>query len=223
MRGNADLVGRVLRRFRAVGVLTLVELMLLLECSRRTVQRYLRKWGCLTSFNGNGSHYALPCSARFDRHGLWQCGEARFSRHGNLVRTVVGVVRDSSAGLTAAELGTLLGVDAHSFISRFRAHPELHRERLQGRFVYFAADGVVREGQVAARHRLAEAVPNLVDSEAVAVLVALVKRPGSTCEELSERVRDGTPRATPAAICRFLGAHGLRQKGGLPESPPPAC
>ena len=223
MRGNDDLVGRALRRFRAVGVLTLVELMLMLECSRRTVQRYLRKWGCLTSFNGNGSYYALPCSARFDRHGLWQCGEARFSRYGNLVRTVVVVVRESPAGLTAAELGTLLGVDAHSFISRFRAHPELRRERLEGRFVYFAADGAVRERQVAARHRLAEAVPNLADSEAVAVLVALVKRPESTCEELSERVRAGVSRASPAAIGKFLDTHGLRLKGGLSESPPPAC
>jgi hypothetical protein len=33
------------------------QLMGLLACSLRTLQRCLRKWGCLTSFNCNGQYY----------------------------------------------------------------------------------------------------------------------------------------------------------------------
>jgi hypothetical protein len=48
--GTEEVIGRALMRFRAIGVPTLAEL-LLLECSRRTAQRHLLKWGCLASFN----------------------------------------------------------------------------------------------------------------------------------------------------------------------------
>jgi len=223
MRENDSLASRVLKRFRAVGILTLTELMLLLECSRRTAQRRLSEWKCLTSFNCNGSYYSLPCSAQFDDRGLWQCGEARFSRYGNLARTVVGLVADSTAGLSAAELGELMGLDAHSFISGFRSHPELRREKMGGRFVYFSGDGATRERQMAARRAgPAAPAPGLGDGEAVAVLVALIRNPRSTCAELSASVRASAPHATPEAILHFLTARGLAGKKGLPESPPHA-
>jgi hypothetical protein len=221
MCGTDEVMGRALRRFRAIGILTLAELMMLLECSRRTAQRHLRKWGCLTSFNCNSSYYALPCSVQFDRHGLWQCREARFSRYGNLAQTVVGLVCDSPAGLTAAELGELLGVNAHSFISRFRAHPDLYREKTGARFVYYAADRQIRDRQIGVRLGSAGRVRQLTDSEAIAVLVALVKHPGSTCEELARLAGENAPGATPAAIHAFLASRGLAEKKGLPESGPP--
>ena len=54
----------------------------------------------------------------------------------HLIETVIGLVCASPAGVTAAELGEMLGVNAHSFISRFRWHSALHREKIDGRFVF---------------------------------------------------------------------------------------
>ena len=217
MRTTGEIVNRALRQFGLAKIVTLGELMLLLECSRRTAQRYLRQWGCLTSYNCNSAYYALPAVVRFDADGLWRHGEARFSRYGNLVETVVGVVRASPAGLTAAELSALLGVNAHSFISRLRSHPELAREKTGGTFVYLAQDMSLRTRQTALRRQRGRRTPSLSDAEAVVVLVELIKHPDSGCAELSERVRTRIPRATVPAVEALLRAYGLLKKGA-PDS-----
>jgi hypothetical protein len=217
MRTAGDVVNRALRRFGLAKIVTLGELMVMLECSRRTAQRYLKQWGCLTSYNCNSAYYALPAVVAFDANGLWRHGEARFSRYGNLAETVVGVVCAASAGLTAAELGALLGVNAHSFISRLGSHPGLCREKLGGRFVYLARNASVRAGQEALRRERLCPTPSLSDGEAVVVLVELIKHPGSSCAGLSERVRPRIPRATAPAVEALLRENGLLKKGA-PDS-----
>ena len=119
----AEMVRRVLHRFRAAKILKMAELMASLGCSRSTVQRRLKTWGCLSSYNCNSAYYALPEVVAFDSLGVWRFGEARFSRYGNLTATVIGVIGDSEVGLSAAELGEVLGINAYSFISRFASHP----------------------------------------------------------------------------------------------------
>jgi len=93
------------RFLRLKKVVTLAELILRLHCSRRTVQRRLKEWQAINSYNHNGGYYTLPDIPQFDASGLWSCRGARFSRHGNLPQTVVQLVHDAPAGLTAAELG----------------------------------------------------------------------------------------------------------------------
>ena len=136
MQTTSEIVRRALRQFGLARIVTLSELMVFLECSRRTAQRHLKNWGCVTSYNCNSIYYALPAVVEFDVNGLWRHRDACFSSYGNLVETVTGLVCASAAGLTAAELGEMLAVNPHSFISRFRSHPALHREKIGGRFVY---------------------------------------------------------------------------------------
>jgi hypothetical protein len=217
MRTTGEMVNRVLRRLGLAKIVTLGELMVLLECSRRTAQRFLKQRGCLTSYNCNSAYYALPAVVQFDANGLWRYGEARFSRYGNLIETVVGVVCASPAGLTAAELGAQLGVNAHSFVSRLRSHPELYREKMGGTFVYLARNASVRARQTALRRQRLRQTPSLSDAEAVVVLVELIKHPHSSCAELSERVRTRLPRATVAAVEALLRGYGLPKKGA-PDS-----
>lgn len=223
MRTAGDIVHHALRQFGLAKIVTLGELMLLLECSRRTAQRYLKQWGCLTSYNCNSAYYALPAVVEFDPNGLWRHEEARFSRYGNLVETVVGVVCAAPAGLTAAELGALLGVNAHSFISRLGSHPSLYREKLGGTFVYLAQDMSIRTRQTALRRQRGRRTPSLSDAEAVVVLVELIKHPDSRCAELSERVRTRIPRATVPAVEALLRAYGLLKKGALDSARPGRC
>jgi len=213
MRTTGDIVTRALRKFGLARIVTLGELMLLLECSRRTAQRYLKQWGCLTSYNCNSAFYALPAVVEFDDNGLWRHDDARFSRYGNLVDTVVGVVCASPAGLTAAELGALLGVNAHSFISGLRLHPALHREKAGGTFVYLARNTLVCMRQTALRRQELRRTTSLSDAESVVVLVELIKYPDSSCADLSERVQSRIPRATIPAVEALLRGYGLLKKG----------
>lgn len=213
-----ELVGKIAEKLRAAKIFTLAELMLHLECSRSTVQRRLRQWGCLSSYNCNGRYYTLPETAAFDSRGLWRCRGAGFSRYGNLASTVTGLVRDSEAGLSAGELGGLLGMNAHSFISHFASHPRLSREKLGGRYIYFSADRARGEAQRAARNDSEAGVPvALSDAEAVLLLVELVRRPQTGSAELAVILRGQVPRITPDLIDGFLRSHGLEGKKGASD------
>jgi len=211
------------QRFRLAKIMTMSHLMALLGCSRSTVQRRLRQWGCHTSYNLNGRYYALPDVVRFDRRGLWRCGRARFSVHGNLGQTVAALVGASSSGMTAAELSAELGMNAHSFLWGFVRRGTLARARMHGRFVYFSADREHRGRQRDRRAGLG-GKGSLSDADAVTVLVAFIKEPILGPLALAERVRARAPTATPAAIERLFAAHGLeRAKKGAPRSRPSNC
>ena len=121
MQKNKDRRLRMaLKTFRARKVCTIPQLADLLECSAPTVRRRLKGWSAHTSYNKNGRYYALPDVVSFDANGLWRYGTICFSRHGNLRQTLIGVVGNSRAGLCAAEVRELLGVEPRSFLSLFR-------------------------------------------------------------------------------------------------------
>ena len=207
----AETVKRVLRRFRVARILSMRELMTSLECSRSTVQRRLKTWGCLSSYNCNGAYYALPDVVSFDSRGMWRFGEARFSRYGNLTSTVAGVIGDSDCGLSAAELGEALGVNAHSFISRFASHPRLARERLGGRHVYFCSDPEVGKRQRSARRRAeartGPALPS--DAEAVSIFAEMIRHPDRDAESVARQLQAQGVDIEPCRIRRLLERHGL--------------
>src|SRR5512146_639682 len=79
-------------------------------CSHMTVFRGLRRYGYCTSYNANSGFYTLHDIPEFDAQGLWECGPARFSRHGTLLATILAWVEQSRRGLSAAELEEGLGV-----------------------------------------------------------------------------------------------------------------
>ncbi len=76
------------KRFRRLKVLTIEQLVALLECSLITARRYLKKWQAYTSFNMNGRYYTLPGIPRFDEKGIWKYRGIYFSRYGNLMQTM---------------------------------------------------------------------------------------------------------------------------------------
>jgi len=204
------------RRFRLAKIMTMAHLMTLLGCSRSTVQRRLRQWRCHTSYNLNGCYYALPEVVEFDERGLWRCGRARFSIHGNLRQTVSAFVEDAPAGMTGAELSAALGVNANSFLWGFVQQGTLARDRMHGRFVYLSSTPERARSQ-RARRRGPGGANMLSDADAVTVLVAFINEPTLGTLELAGRVRARAPTATPTAIDRFFAAHGLEpaKKGAL--------
>jgi len=204
--------GKGLELFCLRKAVTMAELVLHLQCSPRTVQRRLAEWRAINSYNQNGRYYTLPDIPKFDSHGLWCYQGAFFSRFGNLAQTVVQLVRNSQVGLTAAELGELLGLRPSSFLWSFRDHPGLRREKHQGHYVYFSSEGG-RCAQQRQRRAMISSTKRLPSEfEAVAILVEKIKYPELSVEELSRRLRRKKLRVEPEMIRNLFIRHGVGSK-----------
>jgi hypothetical protein len=217
MKTIRNAASHVLRRWRRQQVITLTHLCQALQASVRTVRRRLKQWQALASFNHNSRFYTLPEVPQFDAHGLWFYRDIGFSRHGHLPQTIVALVRQSPAGLTAAQLGQCLHLDPRSFLWQFHEHPDLRREKYQGHFVYFAADTAVGTAQRAARNAALPQAQLPSAAEAIAILVLAIQQPQCSPQELCARLRPTHPQLTPAAIGALFAHHGLTLK----KTPPP--
>jgi hypothetical protein len=206
------------KKLRLANIFQIGELMVWLCCSVATARRRLRDWSACSSINCNGAYYALPHVPRFDADGLWRCGDALFSRHGNLRDTVCHLVAASPAGLTSAELGAALGMEARSFLSHFRGDARLGAVREGRGDVWVSGDPEVAARQLAARRergRAGDGLPS--DAEAVLVLAEMIRRPDAGVEEVARAL---AARGTPVGagpILRLLERHKLAKKG-VPDS-----
>jgi len=207
-----ELLDQAMRQFISDQVMTLPQLEELLSCSKRSVQRYLSKWGCLRSYNHNGKYFTLKVIARFDSYGIWKYQDIGFSRFGNLKDTVIQLVNNSSAGLTAKELGNILGVNAQSFISQFRVDQRLKREKWEGVLVYFSSDFNISITQKTERFLDQEVFPLPSDTQAVIILVSLIKHPKTSTEDLVKIISKDHKGITVTMIERLLAHHGLLKK-----------
>ena len=212
MKPIPDAAAGLLRRWRRKKVITLPELIEELRTSLRTVRRRLKLWGALASFNHNSRFYTLPELPQFDEHGLWFHRAIGFSRHGHLPQTIVALVRQAPAGLTAAELGQRLRLDPRSFLWQFHQHPDLQREEHQGHYVYFAADPTVATRQKTLRSAALAPVPLPSAEETIAVLVQAMQHPQRSPEQLATQLRSAYPHLSAQAIVALFAHHGLTLK-----------
>jgi len=193
-------------------VVTLAELALHLNCSRRTVQRHLADWQAISSYNQNGSYYTLPDIPKFDANGLWRYRGVFFSRFGSLPETFVQLVAQSSAGLTASEAGDLLRIRPSSFLWSLREHRALRREKHLGRYVYLSSDPGRYQQQREQRRLMRVAARLPTDSEAVAILIEKINHPSLSDEELSRRLQKQKVFVEPEIIHDFFVRHNLAVK-----------
>jgi len=203
----------VMQQFKNKKVVTIVMLTGWLSCSIATARRRLTAWGCHTSYNRNGRYYTLPEIADFDDNGLWRYQGIFFSKHGNLKRTLAHLVIHSAQGLSGVELGELLGLEPRSFLSHYRDHPEIFRENLMGRWIWFAADPKISERQKQARLVQTGTGPRMpTDTDAVMILVDLIKHPNSGLEQIAQRLKLKGLHIDVDDIRQLLVHHGLEKK-----------
>jgi len=192
--------------------MTLGEVAEFICSSIHTARRRLKQWRAANSYNHNGRYYTLPDVPEFDGNGVWRWRGVFFSQYGTLKQTVVALVQRSPAGLNAGELRSLVGLDPRSFLSAFAADPRIRREKTQGRFVYYGADMAVYSAQRQHRSTLQAAGRQPTPSEAVAILVEKIKRPASSYEALSRRLRKQKVLVEAETIRNFFLRHGLTVK-----------
>jgi len=198
--------------FRREMILTLEEVADLIHSTIYTARRRLKEWQALSSYNQNGRYYTLPDVPTFDANGLWQWRGVYFSRYGNLKQTVVELVRLAPAGLDAGELRSLLELDPRSFLSALAKHPQLKREKMSGRFVYYCSTPSRYNKQQQCRQMLNTKERQPTPSEAVAILVEKIKHPSMSTKELSRRLRKQNMSVTPAIIQNLFIRHALTLK-----------
>jgi hypothetical protein len=192
--------------------MTLEEVAELIHCSIHTARRRLKTWRAHTSYNHNGRYYTLPDAAEFDADGLWKWHGVFFSQYGTLKQTVVERVRASEAGLDGREMRCVLGLDPRSFLSAFADHPQIRREKAQGRFVYYSSDKTVFSKQRHHRCALSAKGREPTAFEAIAILVEKIKHPELSNQTLSRRLRRQNLSVEPETIHNLFVRHDLHVK-----------
>jgi hypothetical protein len=205
---------KVLNVFYRKKVMTKIELMDLLQCSGKTVQRRIKLWRALTSYNKNSRYYTLPEIVVFDSYGIWHYKDISFSQYGNLDETVIQLVHTADAGLTGRELGNILGLEPRSFLSHFRGNPKLYRIKCNARFVYFSGEIKRQEKQIEVRQEQEEIIAGQfpTSTQAVMILVELIKHPALSSAELAKGLCKQGMKITSSAIEQLLIHHGLIKK-----------
>lgn len=198
-----------LENFRRQKIITIEQLVKLIDCSVITARRRLKKWQTYTSINKNGRYYTLPQIPVFDKNGLWRYQTILFSIHGNLKQTIVTLITDSQKGLSAVQIAELVGlVPNSSFLSQFKNVPGVKREKYRGRFVYLSDRPEICTKQKQRWTTIAFAT----DAQAVAILVQLIKHPDIGIEQLADHVSEQGQSVESATIRRFLQFHDLLKK-----------
>ena len=190
-------------------IVTLDDLASSLHCSKRTVQRRLMKLKTIRSYNRNGRYYTLEGIPKFDADGLWRYRGTYFSQFGNLTQTFVQLVRRSPAGLTSHEAGDLVGLRPSSFLWNFHNHPEVKRQKHQGRYVYFASEPAryAQQRQNRTTMRQTKKLPS--EFESIAILVEKIKYPQLSLDELADKLKGKNLCIAPEAIENLFLHHGL--------------
>jgi hypothetical protein len=190
--------------FRQKQVVTIKEIHRALGVSSRTtVLEALRKIGYLASYSHAGKYYTLLNIPTFDERGLWFHGEARFSKHRTLRKTLVVLVTEAPAGHTHDELAVILGLRVHDTLLSLVEADEIGRVRLDVAYLYVAADPTTASAQLSLREAMTPAAAPAPEPEAPAapgaqqldparvidVLVAVIHAPRDDARTIAARLR----------------------------------
>jgi hypothetical protein len=116
-----------------------------------TVYRKLRQLSYHSSYSHQGQYYTLSELTRFNRLGLWQHDQARFSKYGTLIDTAHALVGLAEKGYSLSELRQLVGCDVKQTLLSLVRRKRVHRETIGGQYVYFAASAATQRKQQLAR------------------------------------------------------------------------
>ena len=193
------------------------------HASRATAFRYLKQVPYQRSYNHNGRYYTRKDSARYDRHGLFSCGDIHFSRDGSVSETLKRLVRESLSGLMARELQTLLQVRVQVFLLDAVRHNAVTREKIGGLYVYVHTASAARERQLQQRREEVEARENaltkdlLTNTVIIAVLLTLLHHPEAKAADVVRYLQGHSPPIPMVQVDAVFARYDLAsigKKGG---------
>lgn len=119
----------------------------------KTVFRYLKEIGYLSSYNNAGKFYTMPNIPRFDKFGLWHHEAVSFSRFGTLKSTISSMIESSHEGFTHGELKQLLRCRVQNTLNDLIRNDTIARESINRVFVYVSTDGKKAVAQISQREK----------------------------------------------------------------------
>jgi hypothetical protein len=193
--------------------------------SGMTAFRVLRQVAYRRSYNYNGRYYMAYDPARFDPFGLWSFRDILFSTEGSLKATVRRMVREADAGLTHRALADRLRVRVHNTLLHLTRADAISREPIGGVFVYVDSDPARRAAQLhRGRENVAAAPPArspppiaVSDQATIAVLLVLLRSPGSSAHKVLRLLRGHAPPISPEQVQAVFARYDLEalgEKGG---------
>lgn len=202
--------------FRRKVVLEINQIAELLNCSTPSTRRRLKKWKVYSSYNKNGRFYVLPDIPQFNDYGLWHYNNIFFSKYKTLKNTVINLIKNSSSGLSFNEIEKIVNIPGRSFLSHLQNEPELYREKIEGRFVYFSSNNNIlnkqKQNRISHYFEQSKIVQFPSDAEAIEILVNTIKFPNLKLQELSELLRNKNIIISPEKISLFFEKHGIIKK-----------
>jgi hypothetical protein len=177
-----------------------------------SVRRFLAEVGYYSSFTHNGGWYTLRSIPRFGRNGLWFYRDIGFSRAGTLTKTLITLITGSPAGMNAEMLGEALRCRCHGVLVNLWRKGNIQRQKIGRCQVYFAADPHKAENQRQALS--AQHPPKVRFSAEIAVLVLaeFIRSPGSSFEQLAEKIsRSKNVTVSAKQIEQLFDQHGLKK------------
>jgi len=183
-----------------------------MQYSIPSVRRFLSEAGYYNSFTHNGGWYTLRSIPRFGHDGLWFYRHIGFSRAGSLTNTLIALIARSPAGMSAEMLGEKLHCRCHAVLVHLCRKGSVQRQKMGRCHMYFALDPHVAAGQ---RQALAmENLPAVQFSAEIAVLVLaeFIRSPGSSFEQLAEKIsRIKKVTVNAEQIAKLFEQHGLKK------------
>jgi DNA-binding MarR family transcriptional regulator len=213
---------RIVNWLRTRKIATMRHLQHQFQVCHMTVFRALKKSGYHTSYNHNAGYYTLAGLPQFDDWGLWAYHEVRFSRWGTLLETLVALVQQAPAGLTASELEERLQTPVANLLARLVQHGRLQRQPLSGhRVVYLTAATEAgrqqweqrQQQQAAAAEKQAAALPAGCPAPVViAVLRQMILAPEESPEQGARQLQAAGLRVTARQVSRVREFYALGKK-----------
>lgn len=200
------------KMFKKSKVLTLNQVSKIRDCSIRTVQRQFVELAVLRSYNKNSRYYTLSEIPQFNVHGIWCYRDIFFSKYGDLRQTVKHAIVASDEGLSGNDIGDIVNLLPRSFMHHFREMEGVFREKHGGVYIYFSNDPTIYAIQKSKRISASD-VKRINDAIAIKILVAYIKHPELSEEELSSILRrEQHLDISVTMITNLLSFHGLLKK-----------
>ena len=137
----------------------------------KTVFRYLKEIGYLTSYNNAGRFYTMPHIPKFDEYGLWHYEVASFSKFGTLKSTIRSMIEASNEGFTHRDLKQLLRCRVQNTLNDLTKNDVISRGFVNGLFVYDSANKEKALAQIS--HREKKSAIEKIQGEAIELPIVI--------------------------------------------------
>lgn len=188
------------------------------HCSYMSILRRKDDIKYITSYNQFSSGLTLRDIPTFNEFGIWGFRDYQFSKWGNLISTIKGLIDESENGLHAGELHKIMDVRVNNHLAVCTRRELITRGNDFGHPVYFSADVNIRKSQYEQRMVLYQSkhpveIMPLSEANIIRVLVVMIKHHATAMETLMPILKSEGTELSEQSIRWVLKKYDIEKKG----------